>query len=128
MTGGASTFDETLVEVYSSVPRMDLTLTIEPGAATYSAACDVVGWSNGGSMGGGHSVTADVTFANEDPTYPRDIIFIPANTFNGTLTEGDVVIPEIWPSMLPIWQRVVIKPGAPSGTTVIKTLDTGETV
>jgi len=128
LTGGASTFDETLVEVYSSIPRMDLTLTIEAGAATYSAACDVVGWSNGGSMGGGISISAEKIFANEDPTYVRNIIKIPANTFNGTLTAGDVVILEIYPSELAIWQRVIIKPGAASGTAVIKTLDTGETV
>lgn len=128
LTGGASTFDETLVGVYSSVPRMDLTLTIEAGAATYSAANDVTGWSSGGSMGGGKSISADVTFANEDPSYVRDIIKISANAFNGTLTDGDVVILEIYPSMLPIWQRVVVKPGAASGTAVIKTLDTGETV
>ena len=128
LSGGASTFDDTLVEVYSSIPRMDLTLTIEAGAATYSAANDVTGWSSGGSMGGGKSISADVTFANEDPSYVRDIIKIPANTFNGTLTADDVVILEIYPSVLPIWQRVVIKAGAASGTAVIKTLDTGETV
>jgi len=128
LTGGVSTFDETLVEVYSSIPRMDVTLTIEAGATTYSAVCDVVGWSNGGSMGGGISISAEKLFVNEDPSYVRDIIKIPANTFNGTLTAGDVVILEIYPSMLPIWQRVVVKPGAASGTAVIKTLDTGETV
>lgn len=128
LTGGASTFDETGVEVYSTVPRMDLTLTIEAGALTYSASCDVTGWSSGGSMGGGYSISADKTFTNEDPTYPRDIIKIPANAFNGTLTAGDVVILEIYPSMLPTWQRVVIEAGAASGTRTLKTLDTGETV
>ena len=124
----AGAFDQDLVEVYSSIPRMDLILTMEAGAATYSAECDVTGWSNGGSMGGGYSVTADKLFTNEDPSYMRDIIKIPANTFNGTLTAGDVVIQEIYPSMIPIWQRVVIKAGAASGTAVITTLDTGETV
>ena len=128
LSGGASTFDETLVEVYSSIPRMDLTLTVEAGALTYSAANDVTGWSSGGSMGGGISISADKLFANEDPSYVRDIIKIPANTFNGTIAAGDVVILYLYPSMLPVWQRVVIKPGAASGTAVIKTLDTGETV
>ncbi len=121
-------FDATGVEVYSSVPRMDLTLTIEDGALTYSAACDVTGWSNGGSLGGGHSISADKIFANEDPTYPRDIIKIPENAFNGTLTVGDLVILEIYPSMLTTWQRVVVQAGAASGTRSLKTLDTVETV
>lgn len=128
LTGGDSTFYAVPVEVYSSIPRMDLTLEIEAGALTYSAVCDVVGWSSGGSMGGGHSISADVIFTNEDPSYVRDIIKIPANSFNGTLTAGDVVVLEIYPSMLPIWQRVVINPGAASGTITVKTLDTGETV
>lgn len=128
LTGGASTFDETGVEVYSSIPRMDLTLEIEAGALTYSAENDVTGWSSGGSMGGGKSISADAIFTNEDPAYSRDIIKIPANSFNGTLTVGDLVILEIYPSMLPVWQRVVIKAGAASGTATIKTLDTGETV
>lgn len=125
---GAGAFTETLVEVYSSIPRMDVTLTLEAGAITYAAVCDVVGWSGGGSMGGGISISADKIFANEDPSYVRDIIKIPANTFSGTLTAGDVVILGIYPSMLPVWQRVVIKAGATSGTAIIKTLDTGETV
>lgn len=128
LSGGVSTFDETGVEIYSSVPRMNLTLTVEAGATTYSAECDVSGWSSDGAIVGGQSIAADLVIANEDPTYPRDIIKIPANAFNGSLTAGDVVIIEIYPSMLPIWQRVVIKPGAASGTTTIKTLDTGETV
>lgn len=128
LTGGASTFDETGVEVYSSVPVMNLTLTIEAGALTYSASNDVNGWSSGGSMGGGFSIAADKIFVNEDPTYARNIIKIPANAFNGTLTAGDVVIIEIYPSALNMWQRVVIKAGASSGTRVASFLITGETV
>lgn len=128
LTGGATTFDESGVEVYSTVPRLDLTLTIEAGALTYSAACDVDGWSNGGDMGGGYSISADKTFINEDPTYPRDIIKIPANAFNGALTAGDVVVLEIYPSQLPTWQRVVVLAGAQSGTRSLKTLDVMETV
>lgn len=127
LTGGASTFDETGVEVYSSVPFMNLTLTIEAGALTYSASNDVAGWSSGGSMGGGFSIATDKIFVNEDPTYVRDIIKIPANAFNGTLTAGDIVIIEIYPSALNIWQRVVIKAGASSGTRIQKCLVVGET-
>lgn len=127
-TGLTGSFDENGVEVYSSIPRMDLTLTVEAGALTYSAANDVTGWSGGGSMGGGHSITADVIFVNEDPTYLRDIIKVPANTFGGALTEGSEVVIEIYPSMLPVWQRIVISAGAAPGNRTLKTLDTLESV
>ncbi len=128
LTGGASTFDATGVEVYSSVPRLDLTLTIEAGATTYSASVDVTGWSSSGSLGGGLAIGTEQVFTNEDPTYLRDIIKIPANAFNGTLTAGDVVILEIYPSQLATWQRWVVLAGAASGTRSLATLDTGETV
>lgn len=130
LTGGVSTFDETGVEVYSNVPRMELILTME-SALTYNAVTDVDGWESGGSLGGNHSLAADVIFVNTDPSYPLDMIKIPANTFNedsGTLTAGDVVILTLSPSALPIWERLVVRAGAASGTRVVPTGSGGQTV
>jgi hypothetical protein len=128
LTGGATTFDESNVEVYSNVPSMDLTLTMEAGALTYSAANDVTGWPNSGSMGGNFSISADKVFVNADDNYLIDMIKIPANAFNGTLSAGDVVILTISPSVYNIWQRVEVLSGAQSGTRTITTGSGGQTV
>lgn len=116
LTGGAATFDETGVEVYSNVPRMVLTLTIEAGAVTYSASTDVVGWESSGSLGGSIPIGTDKLFSNTDPNYLLDMIKIPANAFNGTLVVGDTVALTISPSILNVWERLKIAAGASPGT------------
>lgn len=128
MTGGAATFDESGVEVYSNVPRMELSLTVESGALTYSAETDVLGWPDSGSLGGNFSISSDKIFTNADDNYPLNMVKIPANAFNGTLTQGDLAILTISPSVYNIWQRVEVLPNSQSGTRSIITGSGGQTV
>ena len=127
LTGGASTFDDTGVEVYSNTPRMNLSLEMVT-ATVYKATVDVPGWENSGVLGGNFSISADVLLVNTDPNYLLDMVKIPANAFNGTLTAGDLVILEIYPSLIPFWQRLQIRAGAASGTRSIVTGSGGQTV